>query len=53
MLWPIINSETSTRELLRNIVRQALDFDFASDQLMQTALQLHALGLAHGVHRAP
>ena len=51
LLWPIINSVTSTREVLGNLVRQALDFDRAGDDFEQSALHLHALGFAGGVHR--
>ena len=39
------------REALRNLVRQALDFDRAGDDFEQSALQLHARRLALGVHR--
>ena len=34
-----------------NVVRQALDFDFAGDDLVQPALQFHAHRFAMGVHR--
>ena len=51
MLWPIISSRHVHRELFGNLVRQALDFDFARDQFVQAALQLHAFRIAHGVHR--
>ena len=43
MLWPIISSVTSTVKSFRNLVRQALDFDFARDDFEQSALHLHAL----------
>jgi hypothetical protein len=51
LAWPIINSVTSDHELLGDIVRQALDFDGAGDDFEQSALHLHALGLAGGSHR--
>ena len=48
LLWPIISSLTSTVKLLRNLVRQALDFDRAGDDFEQSALHLDAGRLALG-----
>ena len=46
-----ISSVTSTRDVLRNVGRQALDHDLAMHEVDDAALGLDALGLAGQVHR--
>ena len=37
--------------MLRNFIRQTFDFHFARDELVQSALDLDAFGIAHRMHR--